>query len=143
MWGRCGWRATWAIYRGLELGVQILGQRLALGLEPLDLVGDVDRRIVLDEAGWVDLLLEFGDRRFEIKKVVFIPGCPSQNVRHCNASRPPAYGVRAAPQKPAFRAKNGAAPRGHRPFRKPPAAANVRSVVVGETQQVRQAGEEG
>ena len=57
-----------------ELGVEILGQRLALALEPLDLVGDVDRGIVLHETQLVDFFLEFGDRRFEIKKGGFHPG---------------------------------------------------------------------
>src|SRR5262249_13692366 len=52
----------------VELAVNLLGERLAFLLEPRDLFGDVQRRIVLDETQLVDLRLELGDRLLEIQE---------------------------------------------------------------------------
>ena len=51
-----------------ELGVDILGQRLAFLLQPADLVGDIERGIVLHIAQLLDLVLQLGDRLLEIQK---------------------------------------------------------------------------
>ena len=47
----------------------LLGERLALLLEPLDLFGDVERRVFADEPQLVDLRLELGDRLFELQEL--------------------------------------------------------------------------
>jgi len=64
---------------GGELAVDLLGQLLALLREPRDLVGNVDRRVLVHETQLVDLLLQFGDRLFEVEKgllhgAVALPG---------------------------------------------------------------------
>ena len=51
-----------------ELAVDLLGELLALLLQPADLVGDVDRRVLVDVAQLVDLRLQLGDRLLEIEK---------------------------------------------------------------------------
>src|SRR5690606_41583140 len=51
-----------------------LGQRRATTLARLDPVEDVAGGIVPHETQLVDFFLEFGDRRFEIKKGGFHPG---------------------------------------------------------------------
>ena len=43
-------------------------------LEPVDLLGDVDRRLVLHVAQLVDLGLELGDRLLEVEEVSFAHG---------------------------------------------------------------------
>ncbi|MNC85118.1 hypothetical protein D3C83_06970 [compost metagenome] len=53
---------------GGELAVDFLRQRLALLLQARDLLGDVHRGIVLDEAQLLDLRLQLGDRLLEFKK---------------------------------------------------------------------------
>ena len=54
---------------GRQVGVDVLGELDTLLAEPVDLLGDVHRRIVLHEAQFLDLLLEFGDRLLEIEEV--------------------------------------------------------------------------
>ena len=51
-----------------ELAVDLLRELLALLGEPRDLVGDVDRGVLVHEAQLVDLLLQLGDRLFEFEK---------------------------------------------------------------------------
>ena len=51
-----------------ELAVDLLGELLALLLQPGDLVGDVDRRVLVDVAQLVDLRLQLGDRLLEIEE---------------------------------------------------------------------------
>jgi len=53
---------------GRELGVDLLGERLALLRQALDLLGDVDRGVVLHEAQFLDALLELGDRLLEFEE---------------------------------------------------------------------------
>ena len=50
-----------------EVGVDVLGQLLALAGQTLDLVGDVDRRFVLHVAQFIDLRFQFGDRLLELE----------------------------------------------------------------------------
>ena len=59
---------------GRELGVDLLGQRLALLLQARDLLGDVDRRIVLHEAQLFDARFELRDRLLEIEEGGFACG---------------------------------------------------------------------
>src|SRR5437773_2690697 len=62
---------------GLELSIDLLGERGALFLQALDLLGDVGRRVVLREAQLLDFRLELGDRLLEIERRRFhrnIPG---------------------------------------------------------------------
>ena len=51
-----------------QLGVDFLGQLLAFFLQARDLLGDVERGIVLHEAQLVDLRFELGDRLLEFEK---------------------------------------------------------------------------
>jgi len=53
---------------GRELRVDVARQRLALLGEPLDLLRDVDRRIVLRVAQFVDPAFQFGDRLLEVEE---------------------------------------------------------------------------
>ncbi len=53
---------------GRELGVDILGQRLAFLLQPANLVGNIEGRIILHITQLLDLVLQFGDRLLEIQK---------------------------------------------------------------------------
>ncbi|CUJ22821.1 Uncharacterised protein [Achromobacter sp. 2789STDY5608633] len=53
-----------------ELGVDFLGQRLALLLQTSDLVGDVHRRIGLHIAQLLDLVLKLGERLFKFQKCI-------------------------------------------------------------------------
>ena len=54
-----------------ELGVDLLGEVAALLRQPLDLLRDVDRGVVLHEAQLLDLLLQLGDRLLEIQEAGF------------------------------------------------------------------------
>jgi hypothetical protein len=56
---------------GRELRVDVLGELAALLGQPLDLLRDVDRAVVLDEAQLLDLLLELRDRLLEIQEAGF------------------------------------------------------------------------
>jgi hypothetical protein len=58
---------------GGELGVDLLGELLALLREPRDLVRDVDRRVLVYVAQLVDLLLQLGDRLLEIEEGLLNP----------------------------------------------------------------------
>ena len=51
-----------------QLAVDLLGELLALLVQPRDLVGDVDRRILVHVAQLVDLRLQLGDRLLEIEE---------------------------------------------------------------------------
>ena len=51
-----------------KLAVDVLGERLAALGEALDLVGDIDRRVVLDEAQLLDAGLELRDRLLELEE---------------------------------------------------------------------------
>jgi hypothetical protein len=51
-----------------QLRVDLLRERLALLLQARDLLGDVDRRVILHEAQLVDPGLQLGDRLLEIEK---------------------------------------------------------------------------
>ena len=53
---------------GAQLGEDAAGQRLTLGTQPCDFVGDVDLRVVADETQLLDLRLELGDGLFEIEE---------------------------------------------------------------------------
>src|SRR3981081_676981 len=53
---------------GRELCVDLLGQGRALFLQALNLLGDVDGRVVLDVAQLFDFCLELGDRLLEIEE---------------------------------------------------------------------------
>src|SRR5205085_804130 len=53
---------------GIELAVDILGERLAALGEALDLFGDVDRRIVLHVAQLLDTGFELRDRLLELEE---------------------------------------------------------------------------
>ncbi len=53
-----------------ELGVDFLGQGLALLLQTSDLVGDVYGRIGLHVAQLLDLVLKLGERLFEFQKCI-------------------------------------------------------------------------
>src|SRR5207245_1982799 len=60
-----------------ELSVDLLGERGALFLQALDLLGDVGRRVLLREAQLLDFRLELGDRLLELQKRRFhrqLPG---------------------------------------------------------------------
>ena len=54
-----------------ELGVDVARELLALLREARDLVGDVDRGVLVDVAQLVDLLLQLGDRLLEIEEGLF------------------------------------------------------------------------
>ena len=68
----------------VQLAVDFLRQRLALLLQARDLLGDVERGIVLHEAQLLDLGLELGDRLLEIEKCRFHGRLmiPQKNVNH-------------------------------------------------------------
>ncbi len=51
-----------------EPAVDVLGELVALSLQSIDLVRDVDGGILVDVAQLVDLRLELGDRLLEIEK---------------------------------------------------------------------------
>ena len=51
-----------------QLSVDILGQGLALGLQPANFFGDVDSGIVLHKTQLFDLAFQFGDRLFKVQK---------------------------------------------------------------------------
>jgi hypothetical protein len=53
---------------GVELGVDVLGERLALLLQPSDLFGDVERGVVLHEAQLLDPRLQLGDGLLELQE---------------------------------------------------------------------------
>ncbi|MNS75472.1 hypothetical protein D3C72_1089940 [compost metagenome] len=53
-----------------ELGVDFLGQGLALLLQTSDFVGDVYRRIGLHIAQLLDLVFKFGQRLFKFQKCI-------------------------------------------------------------------------
>src|SRR6187431_1488475 len=61
---------------GREAGIDVLGEEQALLAQPVDLLGDVDRRLVLDVAQLVDLGLELGDRLLEVEEMSFAHGTP-------------------------------------------------------------------
>ena len=69
-----------------ELGVDVLGQRLALDFEPGDFLGDIDRGVVLDEAKFLDLRLQFRDRLLEIQKGCFHARSSGGRKRHFSGS---------------------------------------------------------
>ncbi len=54
-----------------ELAVDVLGELLALLGEPGDLIGDVDRGILVHVAKLLDLGLQLGDRLLEIEEGLF------------------------------------------------------------------------
>jgi hypothetical protein len=54
-----------------QLGVDVLGQLLALLVEAVDLFGDVDGRIVLHEAQLFNFGIELGNRLLEIEESCF------------------------------------------------------------------------
>src|SRR5207249_4330394 len=56
---------------GREARIDVAGELQALLAEPVDLFGDVDRRLVLHVAQLFDLGLELGDRLLEIEEVAF------------------------------------------------------------------------
>jgi len=56
---------------GIELAVDLLGQRRALLAQAADLFGDVQRRVALYLGEFLDLGFEFGDRLFEVEKSDF------------------------------------------------------------------------
>ena len=56
-----------------QLGVGVLDKGLALFLEPVDFVGDVDCRIILHKAKLFDLGFQLGDRLFKFQKSGFHP----------------------------------------------------------------------
>ena len=63
---------------GTKFGEDALGQRLALALEPFDLLTDIDLGIVADETQFFDLGFELCYRLFEIEKLeihLFGPDC--------------------------------------------------------------------
>ncbi|MNT57472.1 hypothetical protein D3C72_1948420 [compost metagenome] len=55
---------------GRQLGVDFLGQCLALLLQTSDFIGDVHRRISLHVAQLLDLVLELGERLFKFQKCI-------------------------------------------------------------------------
>ena len=57
-----------------EAGVDVLGELQALLAQPFDLVGDVDGRLVLHVAQFVDLALELGDWLLELQEMSFAHG---------------------------------------------------------------------
>ncbi len=57
---------------GGELGVDLLGQRLAFLLQALDFLGNVDRRIVLHEAQFLDRCSSSAIGCSKSRNVVFI-----------------------------------------------------------------------
>nr|GEU28296.1 hypothetical protein [Tanacetum cinerariifolium] len=72
---------------GGELGVDVFGQLLALFGQPVDLLRDVDGRIVLNEAQLFDFAIELGNRLLKIEESRFghctsgiILGCAPQNI---------------------------------------------------------------
>ena len=54
-----------------QIGVNFLGQLLAFFLQPRNFFGNIQRRIVLHEAQFLDLGFEFGNRLFEFEKSDF------------------------------------------------------------------------
>jgi hypothetical protein len=52
----------------MQLAVDLLGERVALLLQPADLLGDVQRRVVLHVAQLLDLRLQLGDGLLELEK---------------------------------------------------------------------------
>jgi len=75
---------------GRELGVDVLLQSLALGLQAGDLLGNVHRRVVLDEAKLLDLLLQFGDRLFKVEEDGFHASFRIMVGGHSSRCRPAA-----------------------------------------------------
>jgi hypothetical protein len=57
-----------------QLAVDVLGEAIVLLLQAGDLFGDIHRRIVLHEAQFFDLRLEFGNRLFKIQERGFHQG---------------------------------------------------------------------
>ena len=53
-----------------KLGVEILGQRLALDFEPGNLFRDIHRGVVLYEPKFLNLGFKIGDRLFKVEKSV-------------------------------------------------------------------------
>jgi len=56
---------------GCQVRVDVLGQLLAFLVQPVDLVGDVDCRLVLHVAQLFDLGIELGNRLLEVEEVAF------------------------------------------------------------------------
>ena len=60
-----------------QLGVDILGQRLALDFQSTDFFRNIECRIVLSEAELLDFGFEFGDRLLEFEEGDFHGGYSS------------------------------------------------------------------
>ena len=73
-----------------QLGVDVLGELLALLAEPVDLFGDVDGRLGLHVAQLFDLGLELRDRLLEIEEV----SSSSTSSSSCCCARLPSVGDR-------------------------------------------------
>ena len=67
----------------IQLGVDILGQRIAFLLQAADFLRNIHRRIVLHIPQLFDLRFKFGDRLLEIEKGCFQRRLSSGRVRHC------------------------------------------------------------
>src|SRR3979490_3064937 len=65
---------------GRELCVDLLGQGRALFLQALNLLGDVDGRVVLDVAQLFDFCLELGDRLVDIEEGRLLGGKPRKTA---------------------------------------------------------------
>jgi hypothetical protein len=61
-----------------QAGIDVLGEEQALLAQPVDLLGDVDRRLVLHVAQLVDLGLELGDRLLEVEEMSLAHGGTAQ-----------------------------------------------------------------
>jgi hypothetical protein len=72
---------------GRQAGVDVLGELLALLAEAFDLVGDVDRRLVLHVAQLVDLGFQLGDGLLEVEEsgVWTIQASHAQRCTHSRA----------------------------------------------------------
>ena len=91
---------------GSQLAVDVLGERLAALGEALDLVRDVDRRVVLHEAQFLDAGLELRDRLLELEEGGFhwgaILALCSIFYREGIERAPEVPGGHRAPRPPAF-----------------------------------------
>src|SRR6266511_1236179 len=109
-----------------ELRVDLLGELLALLLQPADLVGDVDGGVLVHVAKLVDLRLQFGDRLLEIEKgllhrdagawgetsiIAQAAAAPSARARRRRASRRSRTAARSSPGRTRARTNGGASTR--------------------------------
>ena len=131
-----------------ELRVDLLGERLAALLQARDLLGDVDRGVVLHETQLVDPRLELGDRLLEFEKGGFHdaagilnhdPG--PQSALHVSTppvrARGSARDTTSPPSATAPSARRARAARRRRPPRRRNSAGSARAAGRGRPPETR------